>query len=96
MSKTVNVTSIIRKLYVEHNGELIEVKQIDNPEDYGKGVNIYTKEAVKGVSKGASIYAVSVEDYTPKKRASVANIKDNMIADMLAGMTPEQIQAKYA
>lgn len=95
MAKEVKVTSIIRKLYVEANGQTVEVKQIDNPEDYGKDVTLYTKEAVKGKTAGTKLYAVSVKDFVPKKRESAAAVKSAMLADFMSGMTPEQIKAKY-
>lgn len=90
---TVSVTSIQRKLYVEHKGQLVEVKQIDNPEDYAKGVTVYSKEAAKGASKGATLYAVSVEDFIPKKRKSSKESIQSMLA---SGMTAEEIVAKLA
>lgn len=91
MSQTVQVTSIIRKLYVEDNGKEVQVKQIDNPEDYGKGVKIYTKEAAKGVSKGKAIFAVSVEDFIPKKRTSQRESVEAMLA---SGLSADEIVAR--
>lgn len=92
MAKEVKVTSIIRKLYVETNGKEVEVKQIDNPEDYGKDVTIYTKEAVKGKTAGTTLYAVSVKDFVPKKRVAKA---DAILADALAGMSAKELASKY-
>lgn len=92
MSKQVKVTSIIRKLYVEANGQLVEVKQVDNVDEYGKDVTIYTKEAAKGANKGATLYAVAVADFMPKKR--VAKTSKASIQSMLdSGMTAEQVVA---
>lgn len=89
----VKVTSIIRKLYVEDNGKLVEVKQIDNAADYGKAVTVYTKEAAKGATKGTTLYAVGVADFVPKKRASTKESVQSMLA---SGLTAEQIVAKLA
>ena len=90
---TVTVSSIQRKLFVEHKGQLVEVKQIDNPEDYAKGVTVYSKEAAKGASKGTTLYAVAVEDFIPKKRKSSKESIQSMLA---SGMTAEEIIAKLA
>ena len=90
---TVKVNSIQRKLYVQHNDKLVEVKQIDNVEDYAKSVTIYTKEAVKGATKGTTLYAVAVEDFIPKKRKSSKESIQSMLA---SGMTAEQIVTKLA
>lgn len=91
--KTIKVSNIIRKLYVETDKGLIEVKQIDNPEDYPKETTIYSKELVKGKSAGTTTYAVSVSDFVPKKRASTKESVANMLA---SGMTAEEIVAKLA
>lgn len=93
MSKTVKVESIIRKLYVEANGQLVEVKQIDNIDDYPKSVTVYSKELVKGAKAGTTTYAVAVEDFIPKKRVSTKESVSNMLA---SGMTAEEIVAKLA
>ena len=93
MSKEVKVQNIIRKLYVEANGNLVEVKQIDNPEDYAKSVTVYSKEAVKGKAAGTKLFAVSVEDFVPKKRASTKESVQSMLA---SGMSAEAIVAKLA
>ena len=93
MTKTTNVTSIIRKLYVSVDDTLVEVKQIDNPEDYGKDVTVFTKEAVKGASKGTKLYCVAVADFVPKKRVSTKESVQSMLA---SGMTAEQVVAKLA
>ncbi len=93
MSKEVKVTSIIRKLYVEDNNQLVEVKQIDNVADYGKTVTVYTKEAAKGSAKGTTLYAVAVADFVPKKRVSTKVSVESMLA---SGMTAEEIVAKLA
>lgn len=93
MAKTITVQSIIRKLYVEANGQLVEVKQIDNVDDYPKTVTVYTKELVKGAKAGQSIYCVAVADFIPKKRVSTKESVANMLA---SGMTAEQIVAKLA
>ena len=90
---TVKVNSIQRKLFVEHKGQLVEVKQVDNVEEYPKGVTIYTKEAVKGAAKGTTLYAVAVEDFIPKKRKSSKESIQSMLA---SGMTAEQIVTKLA
>ena len=89
----VKVTSIQRKLFVEHNGKLVEVKQIEDATDYPKGVTVYTKEAVKGATKGQALYAVAVEDFIPKKRKSSKESIQSMLAN---GMTAEEIVAKLA
>lgn len=93
MAKQVKVTSIIRKLYVEDNDKLVEVKQIDNAQDYGKDVTVYTKEAAKGANKGKAIYAVGVADFVPKKRASTKQSVQNMLAE---GLTAEEIVARLS
>ena len=86
----VKVDSIIRKLYVQHNDKLVEVKQIDNAEDYAKSVTIYTKDAVKGASKGTALYAVAVQDFIPKKRKSN---KESIQSLLASGMSAEEIVA---
>lgn len=91
----VPVSSIIRKLFVKVDGNTIEVKQIDNPTDYGVDVILYTKEAVKGKTAGTKLFCVDVKDYVKKTRESVASIKAAMLADFMSGMTPEQVQVKY-
>ena len=90
---TVKVNSIIRKLYVEHNGKLVEVKDHIDPSDYPKGVTVYTKEAAKGKEAGKALYAVAVEDFIPKKRKSSKESIQSMLAN---GMTAEEIVAKLA
>ena len=90
---TVKVTSIIRKLYVEYNGDLVEIKDHIDPSDYPKGVTIYTKEAAKGKDKGTPLYAVAVEDFIPKKRKSSKESIQSMLAN---GMSAEEIVAKLA
>ena len=90
---TVKVNNIIRKLFVEHEGKLVEVKDNIDPSDYPKGVTIYTKEAAKGKDKGAPLYAVAVEDFIPKKRKSSKESIQSMLAN---GMTAEEIVAKLA
>ena len=90
---TVKVNSIIRKLYVEHNGKLVEVKDHIDPSDYPKGTTIYTKEAAKGKEAGKALYAVAVEDFIPKKRKSSKESIRSMLAN---GMTAEEIVAKLA
>ena len=87
----VKVNQIIRKLYVEHDNKLIEVKQIDDASDYAKTVTVYTKELVKGAKKGDTTYAVAVEDFIPKKRTSVKGTIDNLLA---SGMTAQEILQK--
>lgn len=87
----IKVSSIVRKLYVEHNGTLIEVKQIDNIEDYPKTIKIYTKEAAKGAKKGTKLYCVEVADFIPKKRVAT---QDKIEAMLASGLTAEQIVAK--
>lgn len=91
--QTVQVTSIIRKLFVEHNGKLVEVKEIDNLDIYGPDVTIYAKEAVKGATKGKLIHAVAVADYKRAPRASTKQTVEQMLA---SGMTAEEIVAKLA
>lgn len=101
MAKTISVKSIIRKLYVEHDGNLIEVKEISNPEAYPKEVTIYSKVAVKGKTQGKTLYAVGVADYKAaprtvksleeRNRELAANAKkdgmsDKQIMDMLLGI----------
>lgn len=93
MAKEVKVTSIIRKLYVEDKGQLVEVKQIDNAEEYGKNVTVYTKEAAKGAKAGTTLYAVAVADFVPKKRVSTKQSVEAMLA---GGMSAEEIVAKLA
>lgn len=98
---TVTINSIIRKLYVEHNGAMVEVKQIANPEDYDKKVTIYTKEAAKGDAKGTSLYAVAVEDFVPKKRAAVDSLltqfeKGVLSAEQVVAAMQEKAAAKEA
>lgn len=90
---TIKVSSIIRKLYVEHNNDLIEVKQIENPDDYAKSVTVYTKELVKGAKAGTSTYAVAVSDFIPKKRVSA---KESITSMLASGMTAEEIVQKLA
>ena len=89
----VKVNSIIRKLFVEHNSKLVEVKQIEDATEYPKSVTIYTKEAVKGATKGTTLYAVAVEDFIPKKRKSSKESIQSMLAN---GMSAEEIVAKLA
>lgn len=89
--KTVTVTSIERKLYVNHDGQEVEVKQIDNPEDYPKTVLIFSKELVKGAKKGQVTYCVPVADYVPKKRVSV---KESVASMLAQGMSHADIVAK--
>ncbi len=93
MAKEVKVTSIIRKLYVEDNGNLVEVKQIDNAADYAKTVTVYTKEASKGAKAGTTLYAVSVADFIPKKRVSTKVSVESMLA---SGMSAKEIVAKLS
>ena len=91
MSKEVTVSSIIRKLFVEHNNQLIEVKQVDDVSEYPKSVTVYKKELVKGANAGQSTYCVAVEDFIPKKRVSTKESVANMLA---SGLTAEEIVAK--
>lgn len=91
MAKTITVQSIIRKLYVEANGNLVEVKQIDNVDDYPKTVTVYTKQLVKGSKAGQSTYCVAVEDFIPKKRVSTKESVANILA---SGLSAEEIVAK--
>lgn len=88
MPKQVKVQSIIRKLYVEHDGQLIEVKQIDNVDDYDKSVTVYTKDLVKGTKAGQATYAVAVADFKPKKRVSA---KESIEAMLAKGMSAEEV-----
>ena len=86
----VKVSSIMRKLFVQHNDKLVEVEQIDNTEDYDKSVTIYTKDAVKGANKGTALHAVAVADFIPKKRKSN---KESIKSLLASGMTAEEIVA---
>ena len=90
---TVKVNNIIRKLFIENDGKLVEVKDSIDPSDYPKGVTIYTKDAAKGKDKGTPLYAVAVEDFIPKKRKSSKESIQSMLAN---GMTAEEIVAKLA
>lgn len=90
---TIKVSSIIRKLYVEHNNNLIEVKQIEDASDYPSNVTVYSKELVKGTKAGTMTYAVAVEDFIPKKRASATSIVDKLQALKDSGMTADDILA---
>ena len=90
---TVKVSSIIRKLYVEHNGTLVEVKQVEDVAEYPKSVTVYSKELVKGAKAGTTTYAVAVEDFIPKKRTSTKESVQSMLAN---GLTAEEIVQKLA
>lgn len=90
---TTKVDSIIRKLYVEHNGTLVEVKTVEDVADYPKSTTVYSKELVKGAKKGTTIYAVAVEDFIPKKRTSTKESVQTMLAN---GLTAEEIVQKLA
>ena len=90
---TVKVNSIQRKLFVEHAGKLVEVKQIEDATEYPKGVTVYTKEAAKGKEAGKALYAVAVDDFIPKKRKSSKESIQSMLAN---GMTADEIVAKLA
>ena len=90
---TVSITSIQRKLFVEHNSKLVEVKQIEDATEYPKGTTVYTKEAAKGAKAGSTLYAVAVEDFIPKKRKSSKESIQSMLAN---GMSAEEIVAKLA
>lgn len=92
MAKQVKVSSIIRKLFVEADGQLVEVKQIDNAEDYGKDVVLYTKEAAKGDNKGKTLYAVAVQDFVKKTRTSKASAVKSLQANV-DKMTAEELKA---
>jgi len=88
---TVEVDSIIRELYVIDDGVKVEIKEIDNPQEYPTDTKIYSKQLVKGKKKGQYTYAVSVADFIPNKRVST-NDKIEMLKSQ--GLTAEEIIAK--
>lgn len=89
---TITVSSIVRKLYVEHEGQLIEVAQIDNPQDYPVSTKIFSKQLVKGANKGQMTYCVPIEDFTPKAKVPRAVQLANSVEAMKAqGMSPQEI-----
>lgn len=88
--QNIEVASIIRKLYIEADNKLIEVKQIDNPQDYASTTTLYTKQASKGATKGTTLYCVAVADYQARERASV----DSITSLLANGMSAEQAVAK--
>lgn len=90
---TVKVDAIIRKLYVEANGTLVEVKQVEDVSEYPKSTTVYSKELVKGAKAGTTTYAVAVEDFIPKKRTSTKESVQSMLAN---GLTAEEIVQKLA
>lgn len=89
----VEVSSFKSMLYVEHDGKKIEIKEIDNPEDYGTDVRMYTKIAAKGATKGSKLYSVAIEDYQPKRKKSQ---KDTILSLRAQGLTDSEIIAKLA
>jgi len=91
MTKTTNVNAIIRKLYVEANGQLIEVKQVEDVSEYPKTTTVYSKTLVKGAKAGQTTYAVAVEDFIPKKRTSA---KESIQSLMAQGLSAEEILAR--
>lgn len=93
MAKEVKVSNIIRKLYVEANGNLLEIKDHIDPNDYPKDTTVYVKEAAKGANKGEKLYAVAVADFIPKKRVSTAMSVQSMLA---SGMSADDIVKKLA
>ena len=89
----VEVSSFKSMLYVEVKGKRIEIKEIDNPEDYGTDVRMYTKIAAKGATKGAKLYSVAIADYQPKRKKSQ---KDTILSLRAQGLTDSEIIAKLS
>lgn len=92
MAKQVKVSSIIRKLFVEQDGQLVEVKQVDNVDNYGKDVTVYTKELAKGTNKGKTTYCVAVADFKPAERKTKASAVKSLQAN-IDNMTAEELKA---
>ncbi len=90
-SKLIEVKSFQNMLFVEVKGEVVEVHEIDNPEDYDKATTLYNKVAAKGKNKGKMLYAVGLPHYIPKKKASNSQ---NIKAMKAQGLTNAQIVAR--
>lgn len=94
MAKVTLINRQVRKNYAElADGTLVEIKNIQSPEQYGKGVTVYENKLAKGAKAGSSEFSVAVEDYIPAKRVSTKESVNSMLA---SGLTPEEIVAKLA
>lgn len=91
MQENIKVDNIVRKTFVVVDGSEIEVKVITNPDDYD--TTVYQSEYTKGAKVGQALYAVRVEDYKPRERATVAGVKNKIEALKASGMSAEDILA---
>lgn len=94
MSKTTLVNKIVRKLYIEIDNNLIEVKKNLTIDHYPKETLIFENKLSKGSRAGESEYMVKLEDYIPSPR-SASTVKSSMLADMQSGMSVEELAKKY-
>ena len=83
--KFIDVTSFYSKLYTTTpDGKEVEIKEISDIDGY---TTLYRKTAAKGKNKGTMLYAVSIDDYTPRKRSKIsvadkiANLKSQGMSD---------------
>ena len=93
MAKVTTIEKVIRKHYVEVNGQAVEVRGTSSPEQYAKSVTVYENKLAKGAKAGTSEYWVAPEDFIPAKRVSTKESVQNMLA---SGLTAEEIVAQLA
>lgn len=85
-----DVASFYSKLYADDaSGNPVLIKEVEDITPYA-GKTVYRKTAAKGKNKGKMLYAVSVDDYIPRKRSKVS-VSDKIASLKSQGMTDAEI-----